>query len=324
MKKLLVVLLMLSMILSACTKKKEEEVIKEKTQVRLGVLKGPTGIGATYLMEENENDEALNKYEITLASEATEIVSLLASNSLDIAAVPINVAASLYNKMNGGVKMIALNTAGVLYIGEKGNSINAVTDLKGKTIYAVGQGANPEYILNYILESNGLKVNEDVFVEFLDSAELVAKAASGEIEVCMLPVPAITTVLVKNSDMRLALDLTSEWQKLNNGSILTMGCIVVRDEFLKDNEEAINNFLEEYNKSINNVKINVDHASELCEKYEIVANAAIAKKAIPNSNLIFVAGAADMKDCIEGYYEILFNADPKSIGGAIPKDDFYK
>ena len=322
MKKLLLVFIILSVLLTACNKK--EEVVEEKTNIRLGLLKGPTGIGATYLMEENENDEALNKYDVTLAMEATEIVSLLASNSLDIAAIPTNVAASLYNKMNGGIKMIALNTAGVLYIGEKGNNINSVEDLKDKTIYAVGQGSNPEYILNYILESNGLKVGEDVFVEFLDSAELVAKAASSEIDICMLPVPAITTVIAKNKDMRLALDLTSEWQKLNNGSILTMGCIVVREEFLKENEDAVNKFLEEYKKSINNVKTNIDHAADLCEKYEIVASSAIAKLAIPNSNLIFVAGAEDMKDCIEGYYEILFSADPKSIGGNLPKDDFYK
>ena len=232
------------------------------------------------------------------------------------------IGASLIQTNYGGVRIIALNTAGVLYILEKGNAVSSVADLKGKTIYAVGQGSNPEYVLNYILTQNGLTVGTDVFVEFLDSAELTTKAASGSVEVCMLPVPAATTVLVKNSEMRSALNLSEEWDKLNNGSVLTMGCIAVRSEYYESNKAAVEQFLKEYEESINYVKANVSEAAALCEKYEIVPSAAIAAKAIPDANLIFVSGK-DIRPAIEGYYKILFDANPKSIGGSMPGDDFY-
>ena len=195
-------------------------------------------------------------------------------------------------------------------------------DLKGKTIYAVGQGSNPEYVLRYILENNGLKEGEDYQIEFRDSAELTTKAAAGDIEVCMLPVPAATTVLTKNKDMRSAVDLSKEWDSLNNGSVLTMGCVAVRSEYYQQNKQAVEQFLKEYEESISYVKANVQEAAQLCEKFEIVPAAAIAAKAIPDANLIFVSGK-DIKPAIEGYYQVLFDADPKSIGGKMPGDDFY-
>ncbi|MBQ1878558.1 MAG: ABC transporter substrate-binding protein, partial [Erysipelotrichaceae bacterium] len=157
MKKLLLsltALLMTLTLLAGCTPKKPDPVSYE---VRLGVLKGPTGIGASYLLEKNEKGETLNKYDVKVEAEATAMVSMLASGELDMAALPTNVASSLYNKTDGGVKLIALNTAGVLYILENGNTVSSIADLKGKTIYAVGQGSNPEYVLRYILENNGLK-----------------------------------------------------------------------------------------------------------------------------------------------------------------------
>ena len=321
MKKTLIALITLLMTLTlfaGCAAPKDPV----RYDVRLGVLKGPTGIGASYLLEKNSTGESLNNYAVTVEAEATAMVSLLASGELDMAAVPTNVASSLYAKTSGGVKIIALNTAGVLYILEKGNTVSSVADLKGRTIAAVGQGSNPEYVLNYILTQNGLTVGTDVFVEFYDSAELTTKAASGNVEVCMLPVPAATTVLVKNAEMRSALNLSEEWDKLNNGSVLTMGCIAVRSEFYDNNTDAVEQFLKEYEASINYVKANVAEAAALCEKYEIVPSAAIAAKAIPDANLIFVKGK-DIRPAIEGYYKVLFEANPKSIGGSLPGDDFY-
>ncbi|MCR5067490.1 MAG: ABC transporter substrate-binding protein [Erysipelotrichaceae bacterium] len=323
MKKTLIALITLLMTLTlfaGCTPQKDPDPVRY--DVRLGVLKGPTGIGASYLLEKNSTGESLNNYTVTVEAEATAMVSLLASGELDMAAVPTNVASSLYAKTSGGVKIIALNTAGVLYILEKGNTVSSVADLKGRTIAAVGQGSNPEYVLNYILTQNGLTVGTDVFVEFYDSAELTTKAASGSVEVCMLPVPAATTVLVKNAEMRSALNLSEEWDKLNNGSVLTMGCIAARTEFYDNNTDAVEQFLKEYEESINYVKSNVSEAAALCEKYEIVPSAAIAAKAIPDANLIFVKGK-DIRPAIEGYYKILFEANPKSIGGSLPGDDFY-
>ena len=304
---------------------KTESVVPEnaeKAAVRLGLLKGPTGIGAAALLDKNAEGTSSNAYEVTLAAEATDIVSGIAAGQLDLAAVPTNAAATIYKKTEGGVQILALNTAGVLYILEKGETISSMADLKGKTIYSVGQGSNPEYVLNYLLAQNGLTVGTDVTVEFLDSAELTTKAAAGEIDVCMLPVPAATTVLVKNSEMRSAINISEEWDKCENGSILTMGCIIGRKEFIEANPDAVKAFLAEYEESINAVKADPAAGGALCEKYEIVPAAAIATKAIPQANLIYVDGA-EIRPAIEGYYQVLFDADPKSVGGALPGDDFY-
>ena len=291
-------------------------------EVRFGVLKGPTGIGASYLLSENKEGKTINKYTETILAEATDMIGQLAAGQLDIAAIPTNAAVSLYNKTNGGVRIIALNTAGVLYILENGNAVSQVSDLKGKTLYAVGQGSNPEYVLRFILSRNGIDPDKDVDIQFLDSAELTTRMATGEIEVCMLPVPAVTTVLTKNPSVRIALDLTDEWDKLNMGSKLTMGCVVVRTEFLKENKAAVLTFLREYQKSIEYVKANPAEAGQMCADFGIVPAAAIATKAIPDSNLIFVSGDA-VRPYIEGYFQVLYDANPKAIGGAMPKDDFY-
>ena len=315
MKKVLILALTLVMILAGCGKKDEP---KEKVTVRFGVLKGPTGIGASYLLEKNSKEETLNKYEVTVEAEATNIIAAVVNGSLDIAAVPTNAAAVLYNKTEGGVSLIALNTGSVLYILEKGDSIKSFADLQGKKILSVGQGSNPEYVLRYLLEKNGVTAE----IEFLDSAELQSKAASGDVDVCMLPVPAVTTVLMKNTDMRIALNMGEEWNKVENGSILTMGGVIVNREFAKKNPDAVADFLKEYEESINYVKGNAADAGALCEKFEIVPKAAIATKAIPDAGLIFVSGD-QLKASIAGYLEVLFKADPKSIGGKLPNDDFY-
>ena len=291
-------------------------------EVRIGVLKGPTGIGASYLLSENKEGKTINKYTETILAEATDMIGQLAAGQLDIAASPTNAAVSLYNKTNGGVRIIALNTAGVLYILENGNAVSQVSDLKGKTLYAVGQGSNPEYVLRFILSKNGIDPDKDVDIQFLDSAELTTRMATGEIGLCMLPVPAVTTVLTKNPSVRIALDLTEEWDKLNVGSKLTMGCVVVRTEFLKENKAAVLTFLREYQKSIEYVKANPAEAGQMCADFGIVPAAAIATKAIPDSNLIFVSGD-EIRPYIEGYFQVLYDANPKSIGGAMPKDDFY-
>ena len=291
-------------------------------EVRIGVLKGPTGIGASYLLSENKEGKTINKYTETILAEATDMIGQLAAGQLDIAAIPTNAAVSLYNKTNGGVRIIALNTAGVLYILENGNAVSQVSDLKGKTLYAVGQGSNPEYVLRFILSKNGIDPDKDVDIQFLDSAELTTRMATGEIGLCMLPVPAVTTVLTKNPSVRIALDLTEEWDKLNVGSKLTMGCVVVRTEFLKENKAAVLTFLREYQKSIEYVKANPAEAGQMCADFGIVPAAAIATKAIPDSNLIFVSGD-EIRPYIEGYFQVLYDANPKSIGGAMPKDNFY-
>ena len=292
------------------------------TDINMAVLSGPTGIGAVKLMERNDNGETVNHYNFTVATDNSAVVAGLANGDYDIAAVATNVAANLYNQTSGGVQICALNTYGVLYILENGDTIQSMADLAGKTIYATGQGANPEYVLNYLLTQNGLTPGEDVTVEYMDSNLLMTEMAAGTYEVCMLPVPAVTSVLMQNSDVRTALGLTEEWDKVTDEGVLTMGCVVVRTEFAQENPEAVKAFLSEYADSISYVQENVEEASQLCETYGIVAKAAVAAAAIPDCNLCCVTGG-DIQSAIEPYYNVLFEANPDSIGGALPGEDFY-
>ena len=334
MKKLLLILLSLALLaLSACsqpasseTPASEEipaaEVPAEKTTVRLGLLKGPTGIGASVLLGQNENGETANNYEFTLLANATDMVAEVASGSVDIAAMPTNVASALYNKTSGGVKVIALNTGCVLYVLENGDSVHSFEDLKGKTIMSTGAGANPEFLLNYLLKANGIDPRQDLTVTFLDSDTISTQMVNGTEQLCLLPVPAVTAVMLKNADTRIALDLNEEWAKTGAEGMPTMGCVVVRTEFAAEHPEAVDAFLKEYEASIEAVKADPAAAGELCAKYEITPSAAVAAKAIPDSALIFVSGE-EIRTQLEPYYQVLFDADPTSIGGKLPGDDFY-
>ena len=295
---------------------------KTKSEVRIGVLKGPTGIGSAYLMSQNEKGESLNKYSFSSAAAPTDLTSRLISGELDMAALPTNVAAALYAKTNGNVQIIALNTLGVLYILENGSSVKSISDLRGKTVYATGQGSNPEYVLNFILRQNGLEPKEDVNIVYMDASELTTRMAAGIIDLCMLPVPNVTTALMKNKNVKIALDLTDEWNKISGGSELTMGCIVIRKNAnLK--ADTISDFLKEYKNSIDYVNKNIKEASQLVAKYEITGSAEIAAAAIPDCNLTCITGADSIKTAIEGYYKVLFDADPTSIGGSVPNAEFY-
>ena len=264
----------------------------------------------------------LLRYEVTLGSDpANDIVPRLTNGELDIAAIPTNLAATLYNRTDGGIKLLALNTLGVLHILENGDTVNSLADLEGRTLYATGQGSNPEYVLNYLLEANGLDPAADVDIQWLASEELTARMASGDIDLCMLPVPAATTVMMQNSDVRDAIDLNDAWTESGAQGTFTMGCLVARTEWLEGNSELVPGILEEYAASIDYANSNPEEAAALIEQYGIVPKAAVAQAAIPQANMVCVTGE-DMKG-IADYYQVLFDADPTSIGGAIPGEDFY-
>lgn len=295
------------------------EASTQPLEVRVSMLKGPTGLGAAKLME-----DAGGGYEFSVLAEPTEAVAGLTKGEIDIAALPTNLAATLYHKLDGGVTLLALNTYGVLYILENGESIQSMADLEGKTVHAYGQGANPEFVLNYLLEKNEVDA-QAVDVQWHGSTdEVTALMASGEGTVCMLPVPAATAVLMQNEKVRQALDLTQEWNDAGGDGVLTMGCLVARTEFLSEHPQAVETFLEEYAASIAYMTDpdNLDGAAQLAETYGIVPKAAVAKRALPAANLCFVTGE-EMKEGIQGYYQVLFQADPASIGGALPDSAFY-
>lgn len=295
---------------------------KTKTEVNVGVLKGPTGIGAIQIMSESDSGN-YEGYNFTLTPDVTDIVARLTNKDLDIGALPTNVAANLYNKTNGEVEIIAINCLSVLYILENGNSINSVADLKGRTILVNGQGANPEYTLNYILRGAGLEPGVDVDVQFGDPAEISAKMISGEADLCMLPVPSVTTILMKNPDVRKALDVSDEYEAVaGDESKLTMGCLVARKEFVENHPKETEEFIERYRKSIDFVLANPSEAGELVAQYEITGSAQIAEAAIPDCGIVCITGD-DIRPTLEGYLQVLFNAAPESIGGAMPGEDFY-
>ena len=326
MKKIIALILTLTLLvglISGCGKNETVSTPEEEVETRIIALKGPTGIGMAKMMDEAAKNGKSN-YTFTIAGQPTEAVAAISGGKADIAAVPTNLAATLYKRTEKGVKMLAINTLGSLYILENGNTINSFEDLRGKTIYATGQGANPEYVLNYLLDKNGLKVGTDVTVEFKsEHTELASLMAAGECVIGMLPEPNVSSAMAQNKDLRIALNLNDEWNKVaDENSRLTMGCVIVSEKFLSEHPEAVEKFLNELNTSITYAKENPAEAGTLCETYGIVPKAALATKAIPNCNLTVITGA-EMKTAIEGYFNVLYTANPTSVGGAIPDENFY-
>ncbi len=327
MKKIIAILIALLLTLGtlvgckdkAPTTNNTESGSKMPEQIRVLALKGPTGIGVAKMMEDGEDI-----YSFTVASAPTEATASVLKGEVDIAALPTNLAATLYKRSEKGVRMIGINTLGSLYVLENGNTIHSLADLRGKKIYATGKGANPEYVLKYLLQKNGLTVGNDLEIEFLaEHSELAALMASGECVLGMLPEPNVSSAMAQNKNLRIALNLNDEWNKIaDQNSRLTMGCVVVRTEFLEQYPDAVSKFLTDLEASIGFAKDNAAEAGTLCEKHGIVPKAALATKAIPNCNLTLIKGA-DMKPAIEGYFNVLFTANPTSVGGSLPDEEFY-
>ncbi|MEG0133645.1 MAG: MqnA/MqnD/SBP family protein [Clostridium sp.] len=298
--------------------------VEEKIDINIATLKGPTTMGMVKLMSDSEAGITDNNYKVSMSGTADEIVAKIVKGDIDVAAVPCNLASVLYNKTQGEISIAAINTLGVLYIVENGNEINSIKDLKGKTIYSTGKGTTPEYVLNYLLTENGIDVTKDIKIEYKSEATEVAAILSEDSSaIAMLPQPFVTTAQSKNKNLRVALDMTDEWNKVqgDNGSALVTGVVIARNEFIKENNVAFQKFLEDYKKSTDYVNSNIDEASTLIEKYDIVP-AAVAKKAIPLCNITYVDGN-DMKTKVSGYLKVLFNQNPQSVGGTLPDDEFY-
>lgn len=327
MKKIVSLLLVLVFVfvLAGCGEKQPTEAPKTEETVKANVfmISGPTGIGAVNLMSADEAGTAKGDYEFTVVTAPTEIVAKISNKEADIAAVATNMASTIYNKTNGGVTVLAVNTLGVLNVLTNGTEINSLADLKNKTVYTTGQGANPEYVIDYLLEKNGLNPDTDVNLQFkAEGTELVTVWATDPNAVIIAPQPVASSILAKYAGSKLAIDLTDEWDKVGDNSALMMGCVIVRNEFLEQNKATVDLFLEEYEQSIKKTTEDIEGTAALCEKYGIVAKAAVAKKAIPDCNICFVTGN-DMKTKLSGYLAVLFAADKKSVGGKLPTDNFY-
>ena len=298
-----------------------ENTTDDTDVINVSLLKGPTGMGGAYMWTKADNGETANKYKISLDTDATVVGPKLMQGEYDIAAIPTNLAASLYQKSQGKVKVIAVNTLGVLYIVTKDGAVDSVDDLKGKTILASGQGTIAEYALNYVLESNNLVIGEDVTIEFAtEHAESVTKALAGGYDAILLPEPFVSQINTKDSSFTVGINITEEWEKTGDCT-LTMGCIAVNAKFYEENKEAVKNFLADYSESVNYVNANIEDAATLIEAHDIMP-AAVAKKAIPNANIVCYTGE-EMKTALVSCYNVLLAQNAKIIGGQMPGDDFY-
>lgn len=295
---------------AACSKKQDD------TEIRIAALKGPTGMGMVKLADKQNYPN----YTVSIEASPDALNPRIISGEVDVAAVPVNLASVLYNKLDGDISVLAVSTLGVLYVVEAGSEVNSVADLAGKTVYATGQGATPEYTLNYLLDKNG--VAGSVEVNYVgEHAALATMLADGSAGIGMLPEPNVTSTLAGNDNLRIALNLTEEWNKVCSTE-LVQGVVIARKSFVNEHPEAIEQFLREYEKSSAFVNENIDEAAKLIVDAGILGNVEIAKKAIPNCNISFSKGEA-MHKAVEGMLAVLFEANPKSIGGKLPDKDFY-
>ena len=309
--------------LTGCQTESESttEKIVEKADIRIGGLKGPTSMGMVQLMEASELGEAFNNYDFTIAVSADELTPKFIRNELDIVAVPANLASVIYNNTEGAVELLAVNTLGVNYIVEVGDTIKSMEDLRGKTIYATGKGAVPEFVLRYLLTENGINPDNEVTIEWKSEPTEVVGLLSKGGGIAMMPQPFATVAQANVEGLRIALDMTQEWNKLEKDSTMITGVLLVRKEFSKEYPDQLSKFLDEYKLSTVYINENVDKGAVLVEKYGIVA-AEVAKKAIPYCNITFIEGG-EMKTAMEGYLTILFEQKPESVGGKLPDDGFY-
>ncbi len=312
MKRLWIALCALCLLLPAAA-------MAEDGGLSIYAMKGPTGIGLVQLMDSED-------WQVTLVGAPDEAVAAVLSGAADLAAVPTNLAATLYNKTGGQVRLLALNTLGVLHILENRETIHDVADLAGRTLYATGQGSTPEYVLNYILAAHGL--TEQVTVEYkAEHAELATLAAAGQVDLVMLPEPNVTAVLNQNADFRRALDVTALYndaaaQQGAEGATMSMGCVIARAEVIEKRPEQVAAFMAAYARSVAFVNDDPEAASVLVEQAGIMPKAALARQAIPNCHIVFIEGQ-EMKDMIVPFFQVLHEANAKAVGGALPGDDFY-
>ena len=287
--------------------------------IRVGALTGPTAMGMVKLLEDGKE-----AYEPTILGAADELVPLILQGEIDIASVPANLAATLYNKTQGGITVLAVNVLGVLYIGEyNSEKLNSLEDLKGQTIYATGKGSTPEYFLRYVLSQNGIDPDKDVTIEWKsEPSEVVALLNAEQKGIAMLPQPYVTAAAAQlGAGFRVALSLSEEWEKLDNGTLCTTAVVMGRREFIEENPEAVSKFLEELAASVEWVNENAADAAQLCGDYGII-KAPVAQKAIPQCNLVCLTGEG-MAQALSGCLQVIFEQNPKAVGGALPESGFY-
>lgn len=308
-----VLLILISSLVTGCASEKEEQITEP---IKIANLKGPSGIGMVQLMESPD------KYEITTYQSPDEVVGKIITGEVDIAAVPSNLGAVLYNKLNGDVILLGTSTLGILCILENGDSIKKISDLKGKTIVASGKGGSPEFILNQLLLDSGIDPVNDLEINWLlNHSDVASTLMAKEGTIALLPQPFTTIVSEKNPKVGIKVDLNEEWEK-SQGVSLPMGVVIAQKSFVEGKGSDLSIFLKDYAASVEFVHSDVDAAARLVSKYGIIDDETIAKKAIPQCNIVFIS-ALDGKEGLKNFYEIIGAMDSKSIGGNLPDEEFY-
>ena len=307
---------------SEAASSEEAKELSTTDALRIAGLKGPTTMGLVNLLSMEQAGTAAMDYDLQLYGAADEIVPLLIKGELDMAAIPANLAATLYQKTSGGIQAVAVNTLGVLYVVEQGDTVHSMADLKGRTILSTGKGTTPEYVLRYLLTANGLDPDKDVDIQYYSEAtEVTAQMASTQDAIAVLPQPYVTAAGLKDDTLRVALDLTAEWDKVADTQLIT-GVTVVRKAYAEEHPDVVAAFLADYAQSVNTANTDLDGTAALCEEQGVVAKAAIAKKALPNCNIVCLTGE-ELKADVSGYLQVLYDADPAAVGGTLPGEDFY-
>ncbi|MBQ9958811.1 MAG: ABC transporter substrate-binding protein [Oscillospiraceae bacterium] len=332
MKRLFAAALLLALCLSFCGCVAGQP---EADTIRIASLKGPTSMGLVELYSRSDVTAATETeggyspvaldytLQYQICGSADEITPLLVSGQLDMAAIPANLAATLYNKQDGALVVCAINTLGVLYVLETGQSINSIADLAGKTVYSTGKGATPQYALEHLLAANGLDPETDLTVEYLSEAtQVAAMLQQTDDAVAVLPQPFVTTAMQQNDKLRVALSFADEWSALGDGSELVTGVLAVNAEFAKNNPQLLKQFLADYAASAAFTETNPEQTAALIAYYGILPKAAVALKALPHCGITLITGS-EMTDALSGYLQTLYDRDADAVGGALPKDDFY-
>lgn len=318
MKKFITILLSIILIFSfsGCS-------AKQSDAFNVGTLKGPTSIGMIQMIDNNApiGKTAIN---FTLAGAPDELTAKLLSGEIDAAAIPLNMAPLLYNKTGGDFVITSIITLGVIYVVENGQTINNITDLKGKTIYTAGKGSTADIAFQYTLKLYGIDPAKDVTISYMgEHAEVAAKVTSDAGTIALLPEPFVTTVTMKNANIKNALDITKLYEEKTNSSLMMSAFIVNRD-FAEKYPGTVDAFLKEYKKSVDYVNSNVTQAAALVAKHGILPSAEIATNAIPKCNIVYMdATTKDNKKALTDILQIFYDFNPATVGGKMPGDDFW-
>lgn len=319
MKRILTTLLALALCLGVCSCAKGPEADRDLT-VNVMVLNGTTGFGMAKLIADSGQDKARLNYAFDVETDASNVTAALIDGGCDIAALPTNAAAAMYNKTQGGVQLLALNTLGVLYLVVNGDAltVQSMADLEGMTVYVPAQ--NPTFLFRALCDAAEVDVTIDD--TYAQPADLRTALAAGEVDIAVLPEPMVTIACAANESLVPALDLTAQWEQVYPEGSLVQGCVVARTGFIQEHPAETAAFLEEYGASIAYAQDEPEEAAKLIEQTGIFTNAAVAEKALPRCNLCFITGD-EMRGDMDRFLQILYGVAPESIGGTVPDEGFY-